>query len=185
MTTKQATQAQPTQAAQEAARAAENRKRIAATKNAPAPAPEPETFTREQVRELVKAALAQAKADAYKQPGDVRVIQPAMAQASKPTYKPAKGKLPDELDFVTSFIKAKRDTAHSLGVHSVFSGFNTQFKAVYGRDPIAAVNKLVGEGKLATAFRHGGVMIYLPADAKATMRKPAGDASAILKSLGF
>jgi hypothetical protein len=54
-----------------------------------------------------------------------------------------------------------------LGIHSVFSGVNDAFRKYFGKDadPIAAVNKLVEEGRLYTRPMKGGVMIYFPEDA--------------------
>jgi len=74
------------------------------------------------------------------------------------------GLLPVE-EFVRRAILNLRNPAKSKGIHSVYSGFNAAFKAYYGKDPVAATNKLAKEGKIVIIPRKGGVMLYLPEDA--------------------
>ena len=78
--------------------------------------------------------------------------------------KKTEGLLPVE-EFVRRAILNLRDTSKSRGIHSVYSGFNAAFKAYYGKDPVAATNKLAKEGKIVIIPRKGGVMLYLPEDA--------------------
>lgn len=57
------------------------------------------------------------------------------------------------------------------GIHTVFSGFNEAFKKHYGTDPIEATNKLAAEGKINVRPVKGGVMLFLPEDAKSYSNK--------------
>jgi hypothetical protein len=58
-----------------------------------------------------------------------------------------------------------RDKSKSLGIHSVFSGFNEAFREHFKEDPIKVTQELAGAGKIETRFVKGGVMIYLPGEA--------------------
>ena len=75
--------------------------------------------------------------------------------------------------FCKQAITGLRNLEKSKGIHAVYSGFNGAFREYFGleRDAgIAAVNKLVAEGKLASIPRKGGPMLYLPGE------KPEGTA---------
>ena len=170
-----------------------NRERVAAGKGGHAPEPAPDTFTAAQVKAIVAEAIAQEHKNAYKQPGEVRVIKPATAPKPASGNKTpalakvsakARAKLPDIADFTVKFIKAKRDTAHSLGIHARISGYNAAVRTIYGLDPIAVQDDLVARGVITRAWRHGGAQLYMPADAKATQQQ-APDTASLLKQLGF
>jgi hypothetical protein len=71
-------------------------------------------------------------------------------------------------EFVTKAIVKLRNPERSLGIHTVYSGFNEAFKQYFELDKdqsIAAMGKLVEQGVVATRFVRGGVMVYLTADA--------------------
>jgi len=57
--------------------------------------------------------------------------------------------------------------AESKGIHSVYSGFNSAFKAYFGKDadPVAATKSAAERGVIETAFRKGGAQLYLPGEA--------------------
>ena len=76
----------------------------------------------------------------------------------------------------------KLRTDQSKGIHTVFSGFNTAFRQYYGEksDPIAVVDKLVEQGKLARRYARKGAMLYLLADAP----KPRTNESTAKATLG-
>jgi len=66
------------------------------------------------------------------------------------------------------------------GIHSVYSGFNSAFKAYYGTNPVDATNALQKSGKIAMRPVKGGVMIYLPQDATAYDRS-----GSVLEKMGL
>jgi hypothetical protein len=58
--------------------------------------------------------------------------------------------------------------AKSKGMHAVFSGFNESLREYYGfnqEQGIAAMNRLVEQGKVVSIPRKKGPMLYLPGDA--------------------
>lgn len=57
-----------------------------------------------------------------------------------------------------------RDTSKSLGIHSVFTGFNQAFREYFGEDPIKVTQELASKGKIEIRPIKGGVMIYLPGE---------------------
>jgi hypothetical protein len=69
--------------------------------------------------------------------------------------------------FFTRAIKNCRRDGYK-GIHTVYSGVNQAFREYFGKDadPVAAVNKLMQEGKLAGNPAKGGFTIYLLEDAK-------------------
>lgn len=67
-------------------------------------------------------------------------------------------------DFAKKAIVSLRKEGYK-GIHSVYSGFNSAFKAYFGTNPIDATNALQKSGKIAMRPVKGGVMIYLPEDA--------------------
>jgi hypothetical protein len=58
-----------------------------------------------------------------------------------------------------------RNTSKSLGIHSVFTGFNQAFREYFEEDPIKVTQELAGKGKIEIRPVKGGVMIYLPGEA--------------------
>ncbi len=58
------------------------------------------------------------------------------------------------------------------GIHTVFSNFNSAFKAYFGEgsDPIASTNALAKAGKIEMMFVRGGVMIFLPGEGPSKTR---------------
>lgn len=84
-------------------------------------------------------------------------------------------------EFITKAVVSLRKEGYK-GIHTVYSGFNTAFKKYFeGGDPIAATNKLAGEGKIVIRPVKGGVMLYLPEEAPAS-QDIGGDA---LKKMGL
>ncbi|MEW6067323.1 MAG: hypothetical protein AB1610_03385 [Nitrospirota bacterium] len=68
------------------------------------------------------------------------------------------------------------------GIHSVYSGFNNAFKKYFdGENPIEVTNKLAKEGKIIIRPVKGGVMLYLPEDAPASVAA----ADEALKKMGL
>lgn len=57
-----------------------------------------------------------------------------------------------------------RDTSKSLGIHSVFTGFNQAFREYFDEDPIKVTQELASKGKIGIRPVKGGVMIYLPGE---------------------
>ncbi len=68
-------------------------------------------------------------------------------------------------EFFRRAVLRLRDTSKSLGIHSVYSGFNQAFREYYGEDPVPVTQQLARDGKIVMQPRRGGVMIYLPEDA--------------------
>ena len=58
-----------------------------------------------------------------------------------------------------------RNTSKSLGIHSVFTGFNQAFREYFEEDPVKVTQELAGKGKIEIRPVKGGVMIYLPGEA--------------------
>lgn len=79
-------------------------------------------------------------------------------------------------EFVVDAIKKLRDTSRSQGIHSVYSGFNSAFKAYFGEEARPTTDKMVAEGKLVVRPRRGGVMMYLLGEAPA-MQTGTGEAA--------
>lgn len=65
--------------------------------------------------------------------------------------------------FTTKAITSLRTEGYK-GIHAVYSGFNSAFKAYFQADPKEATNALAKEGKIAIVPAKGGVMLYLAAD---------------------
>lgn len=73
--------------------------------------------------------------------------------------------------------------AESKGIHSVYSGFNSAFKAYFGKDsdPVAASKSAVERGVIESAYRHGGAQLYLPGEAPEASDRGA----AVLSKMGL
>jgi len=84
-------------------------------------------------------------------------------------------------EFIKKAVVSLRKDGYK-GIHTVYSGFNTAFKKYFdGADPIAATNKMAGEGNIVIRPVKGGVMLYLPEEAPAA--KDVGDEA--LKKMGL
>ena len=68
-------------------------------------------------------------------------------------------------DFFRSSVLALRNTDKSLGIHSVFSGFNQAFREYYDEDPVEITTMLAEQGDIVTRPVKKGVMVYLPEEA--------------------
>jgi hypothetical protein len=68
-------------------------------------------------------------------------------------------------EFFKLAILRLRNTSKSLGIHSVFTGFNQAFREYFQEDPIKVTQELAGQGKIEIRPVRGGVMIYLPGEA--------------------
>lgn len=65
--------------------------------------------------------------------------------------------------FTLQAIQKLRNPEKSMGIHTVYSGFNQAFRKYFpGGDVKAELQKLVDEGVIVMAMRRGGPMIYLP-----------------------
>jgi hypothetical protein len=98
------------------------------------------------------------------------------------------GKLSAE-DFTLKAIEMFRDTTKSMGIHSVYSGFNGAFRKYYGEgaDPVAATTALAKAGKVTVQMRRGGAMLYIPGEAPKEDKKAAIEAAGTkaLASMGL
>ena len=79
-------------------------------------------------------------------------------------------------EFFKLAILRLRDTSKSLGIHSVFTGFNQAFREYFKEDPIKVTQELASEGKIEIRPVKGGVMIYLAGEAP----KRAGTGKSVL-----
>lgn len=66
--------------------------------------------------------------------------------------------------FVVKAIQKLR-SEKSNGIHAVYSGFNSAFKAHFGCESRPTTDKMVADGKLEIRPVRGGVMMYLPGEA--------------------
>ena len=80
-----------------------------------------------------------------------------------------KNLLPPEEFVRRAVIRLRKGTAKSI--HSVFSGFNSAWRAYYNSDPVEGVKALEKKGVCVTHPTKGGVRIYLAEDAP--NRKPS------------
>ena len=89
------------------------------------------------------------------------------------------GKLNHE-EFVKKAIVSLRKPGYK-GIHTVFSGFNEEFKRYFeGENPVEVTQKLAEEEKIVLRPVKGGVMIYLPEEAPT---RTSGDDA--LKKMGL
>lgn len=96
----------------------------------------------------------------------------------------ATGKM-SPISFVRKAIVALRNDGYK-GIHSVYSGFNSAWKAYYGSDPVEATRKLAEAGTIVLVPVKGGVMLYLPEDAPKDALKRGGDRGKdALKAMGL
>jgi len=79
-----------------------------------------------------------------------------------------------EHEFVIKTIKKLSHPPYK-GVHSVYSGFNHDFRECFQKDPVEVTTRLAQEGKIETQRVKGGAKLYLPGDA------PTGSKSALNK----
>lgn len=55
------------------------------------------------------------------------------------------------------------------GIHTIYSGFNDAFRKYFGTNPVETTKRLAQDGKIIIRPVKGGVMIYLPEDAKGSV----------------
>ena len=93
------------------------------------------------------------------------------------------GKLSAE-DFTLQAIETLRDVTRSMGIHSVFSGFNAAYREYYdGADPVAATTALAKAGKVGVQMRKRGAMLYIPGEAPKA--DPGAGAAKALAAMGL
>ncbi len=78
--------------------------------------------------------------------------------------KPEERRLNRE-EFFKMAVLRLRDKSKSLGIHSVFSGFNQAFREYFGEDPVQVTQEFASAGKIEIRPVKRGVMIYLPGEA--------------------
>ena len=86
------------------------------------------------------------------------------------------------LEFAVLAIKKLR-TKDYKGIHVVYSGFNSAYRAYFGNEPKADIDALVKAGKLEMRFAKGGAILYLPGDMPES--KPRDDGKKTLAALGL
>ena len=69
-----------------------------------------------------------------------------------------------EYEFVIKTIKKLGHPPYK-GIHSVYSGFNHDFRDYFQKDPAEVITRLAQEGKIDTRTVKGGAKLYLPGDA--------------------
>jgi hypothetical protein len=69
-----------------------------------------------------------------------------------------------EYEFVIKTIK-KLSHPPDKGIHSVYSGFNHDFRDYFQTDPVEVITRLAHERKIETRTVKGGAKLYLPGDA--------------------
>jgi len=69
-----------------------------------------------------------------------------------------------EHEFVIKTIKKLSHPPYK-GIHSVYSGFNHDFRDYFQKDPVEVTTRLALEGKIETRTVKGGIKLYLPGDA--------------------
>jgi hypothetical protein len=104
------------------------------------------------------------------------------------------------LDFVKAFIASKKAAAKAkglnwTGVHTVLSGFNGEFRTLFGNPtmgaeqlkmlPITAVQVLAEQGHVVTMPTRKGYMLYLKDDFKPKVEKPKETAEQIARKYGL
>ena len=75
-----------------------------------------------------------------------------------------------EHEFVINTIKKLSHPPYK-GIHSVYSGFNHDFREYFQKDPVEVTTRLAQEGKIATQLVKGGAKLYLPEDAPTGPRR--------------
>lgn len=76
----------------------------------------------------------------------------------------------DPREFVTRAIRRFR-TEKSKGIHVVYSGLNSAWKAHYGTDPKEGITALVAKGHFTTHPCKGGAMVYFADEAPPAGKK--------------
>lgn len=98
---------------------------------------------------------------------------------------------------VLAIAKAKADAKAKgkdfKGMHTVYTGFNEDFRVLFGQGlegdalkklPIEAIKTLVAEGKLEMHYAFGGAMVYLKGEMPVMREKPKSSAD-VLKKYGM
>jgi hypothetical protein len=85
-------------------------------------------------------------------------------------------------DFFKKAILTLRDITKSMGIHSVYSGFNNAFRQYYGENPVQVTQDLARKGTIEIQPRKGGIMIYLPGEAPKSRNQVGKEA--LLRILG-
>ena len=71
-------------------------------------------------------------------------------------------------EFTLSMIAALQgqNPKYPVGIHAVYSGFNSAFKKAYpGLDPVAFTNEMAKHGQIELRLVRGGATIYRPGEA--------------------
>jgi hypothetical protein len=74
-----------------------------------------------------------------------------------------------EHEFVLKTIKKLSHPPYK-GIHSVYSGFNHEFRDYFQKDPVEATTRLAEEGKIETRMVKGGAKLYLLGDAPSGLK---------------
>lgn len=74
-----------------------------------------------------------------------------------------------ELEFVIKTI-VKLSHPPYKGIHSVYSGFNHDFRYYFQKDPVEVTTRLAQEGKIEIRMVKGGAKLYLPGEAPVQSR---------------
>ena len=69
-----------------------------------------------------------------------------------------------EHEFVIKTIKKLSHPPYK-GIHSVYTGFNHDFREYFQKDPVEVTTRLAQEGKIETRTVKGGAKLYQPGDA--------------------
>lgn len=88
---------------------------------------------------------------------------PRMSEEKKLTHE----------EFVRGMILQLRQPGYK-GIHTVYSGFNTQFRQYYGVDPQPIIDKMVEDGFLKLFIKKGGPIIMLASDYKQGVKSSQG-----------
>lgn len=65
-----------------------------------------------------------------------------------------------EAEFTCKAIKALRVPPYR-GIHTVYTGFNREFKNYFGKNPVDATKELVAKGVITSRPVKGGALIYI------------------------
>lgn len=80
-------------------------------------------------------------------------------------------------------LRTKSEEREYHNLHSVYSGFNSAFRAYFQDDPVEFIKALAAEGKIEVIPAKGGVNIYWPGESPANGRvKSATD---VLAKMGL
>lgn len=78
---------------------------------------------------------------------------------SKEAAKKVNKKITEE-EFTLKAISALRKPPYK-GIHTVYSGFNREFRNYFGKNPVDCTKRLAAEGKIDLRPIRGGALIYV------------------------